>query len=163
MIHYYYGNGAGKTTSAAGLVLRASEVTDVCAVQFLKDGSSGEMKALERLGIKVLAVTGGVSFFRQMTDEDKARITAEHNENLRSALTGGYGLVMLDELGDAVELGLVDIAAVEAVLEAPPCELVITGHKPVEYMISRADYVTEFVNHAHPFSKGMTARQGIEY
>ena len=162
-IHYYYGNGAGKTTAAFGLLLRASAVMDVCAVQFLKDGTSGEVKALEKLGIEVLAVTDGVKFIRSMTGEDRRRITARHNEMLKSVLSGGYGLAVLDELCDAYTNGLADRELVEQLLASPPCELVITGHKPEEEFISHADYVTEFVCHEHPYKHGISARKGIEY
>ena len=162
-IHYYYGNGAGKTSSGFGLLLRASEVMPVCAVQFLKDGTSGEVRALGKLGINVLAVTEGVKFIRSMTDEDRERITARHNEMLKTALSGGYGLIMLDELSDAYANGLADRELVDKMLACPPCELVITGHRPIEEFVSRADYLTEFVCHEHPYSKGVAARQGIEY
>ncbi len=162
-IHYCYGSGAGKTSSAMGLLLRASAVMSVCAVQFLKDGSSGEAGMLAMLGIPVFAVTDGVKFIRSMTDEDRQRITERHNEMLRSVLSGGYGLIVLDELGDAYENGLVDKALVDGMLNSPPCELVITGHKPVEEFVSHADYLTEFVCCRHPYSRGVAARKGIEY
>lgn len=165
MIHYYYGNGAGKTTSAIGLTLRAADVYDPCVVQFLKDGTSGEISALKKLGIPVFAVTGGVKFFRSMTDEDKARITAEHNENLRRAFEKPYTFIMLDELGDAADLGLCDTDLVKSLLTSLPdtCEAVITGHRPTELFLDIADYVTEFVCHEHPYKKGIAARRGIEY
>ena len=162
-IHYYYGSGAGKTSSAMGLLIRASAVMEVCAVQFLKDGSSGEIRALEKLGIPVYAVTGGVKFIRSMTDEDKRRITERHNEILKQAAGGEYGLIVLDELSDAFANGLVDREAVLSLLRCPPCELVITGHKPVEEFTSKADYLTEFICHEHPYKKGVTARKGIEF
>ena len=162
-IHYYYGNGAGKTTAAFGLLLRASQVMKVCAVQFLKDGSSGEVRALEKLSIPVFAVTGGVRFIKNMTVEDRKRITLCHNELLKKALEGDFGLIVLDELGDALANGLVDSELVSLLLTRPPCELVITGHRAVEEIVSHSDYVTEFICREHPYKKGVAARRGIEY
>ena len=46
MIHIYYGNGKGKTSSALGLALRATGAgKSVFFVSFLKDNSSSERNA----------------------------------------------------------------------------------------------------------------------
>ena len=48
MIHIYTGDGKGKTTAACGLALRAAGCgKTVLVVQFLKDGTSGEVCAFE--------------------------------------------------------------------------------------------------------------------
>jgi len=39
----------------------------------------------------------------------------------------------------------------------------ITGHKPVAWIMEKADYVTEMVKHKHPYDQGIAARRGIEY
>ncbi|MGI6218022.1 MAG: cob(I)yrinic acid a,c-diamide adenosyltransferase, partial [Coriobacteriales bacterium] len=41
-------------------------------------------------------------------------------------------------------------------------ELVITGHKPTDWVIDEADYVTEMVKHKHPYDNGIKARKGVE-
>ena len=56
MIHFYYGNGKGKTSAAVGACLRAAGSGLRCAViQFLKNGSSGEIALLRKCGIDVFA------------------------------------------------------------------------------------------------------------
>ena len=57
MLHIYSGNGKGKTTAGFGLVLRqAGYERRVAVAQFLKDGTSGELRALQALScVKVRA------------------------------------------------------------------------------------------------------------
>ena len=56
MLHLYWGDGKGKTTAAMGLALRAlGHGRRVVILQFLKDGSSGEIEMLRRCGAAVYA------------------------------------------------------------------------------------------------------------
>ena len=50
LIHIYCGDGKGKTTSAAGLAVRAAGAgKKVIFAQFLKNGSSSEIKILNKI------------------------------------------------------------------------------------------------------------------
>ena len=50
LVHLYWGEGKGKTTAAMGLALRAlGHGRKVTVVQFLKNGSSGELAPLRAL------------------------------------------------------------------------------------------------------------------
>ena len=49
MIHYYFGDGKGKTSAALGAALRAAGYGDVVIVQFLKNTQSGELLSLQKL------------------------------------------------------------------------------------------------------------------
>ena len=58
MLHLYWGNGKGKTTAAMGLALRAlGHGRRVVIVQFLKDGTSGEIAPLRTAGATVYALS----------------------------------------------------------------------------------------------------------
>lgn len=164
MIHYYYGNGKGKTSAAAGACIRALGSGMKCAfVQFHKNGTSSEITVLRQLQTDVFTCTGSIRFFRDMTAQEITAVTKMHNENLQRVLQKTYDLIVLDELGDALLRETVDAATVLALLKAPPCELIITGHKPDPLLTEYADYITEFRCIAHPYRSGCSARRGIEY
>ena len=165
MIHYYFGSGKGKTSAAVGACIRAAGNGLRCAaVQFLKNGTSGETVLLRRCGIDVLACDfEGIRFFSQMTPDERARVILAHNRNLRSVIAGRYQLLVLDELSDAVQKQAVDPELVTQVLALPETEIIVTGHRRAEQFMACADYITEFQCIAHPFQKGQTARRGIEY
>ena len=60
MLHIYSGNGKGKTTAGFGLVLRqAGYERRVAVAQFLKDGTSGELRALQALSCTAGTAEGG--------------------------------------------------------------------------------------------------------
>ena len=42
-------------------------------------------------------------------------------------------------------------------------EVVLTGRDPAEELLAYADYVSEVRKIKHPFERGITAREGIEY
>ena len=159
LIHVYYGDGKGKTTAALGLALRASGAgMRVLIAQLLKDDRSGELAQLKRLpGVTVLPAPAAMPFPAQMGPAELAQTAERHNAMLREALSrcasGACGLLVLDEA-----------LLRRAVLEKPPAlELVVTGHKPVDWVIERADYVTEMVCRRHPYARGVPARRGIEF
>lgn len=171
MVHYYYGYGKGKTTAAMGLALRAvGHGQRVVIVQFLKDKPSGEIVAISAMPqVTVLSGKGGKGFTFTMTDAEKRETARIHNENLGKAMArvqaGGCDMLVLDEIGDALDLGLLNAAMVEDLLRTCPerTELVMTGHAPTETLVARADYVTEMAKHKHPYDRGVQARKGVEY
>ena len=73
MIHYYFGSGKGKTSAAVGACIRAAGNGLRCAaVQFLKNGTSGEIAFLRAYPIPVLCCSfTGTKFFRDMTPSAK--------------------------------------------------------------------------------------------
>ena len=172
LIHIYCGDGKGKTTAALGLALRAAGYgKNVVIVQFLKGWTCGEHNAIPKLpNIKLLcAKPVNNKFVNDMTDEEKRQTAASQNECLNKALKlvddGQCDLLILDEITDAHQQGMIDYNILEkAIYEKPDSlELVITGHKPDERMLSIADYVTEMIKHKHPYDEGVDARKGIEF
>ena len=169
MIHIYCGDGKGKTTAALGLILRHIGAGGSAALaQFLKSTPTGELAALERLGVPVYRNDLPHGFFPNMTDEMKEAVRAMHNRTLaeatRLARSGECSLLVLDELNPALSLGLIDHSAVLSLLDDHGnAELVITGRDPDAELLARADYITEMKLVKHPYEKGVKARKGIEY
>lgn len=166
LVHLYWGDGKGKTTAAIGLAVRAlGRGLRVAIVQFLKDGGSGELAPLRRLGAAVYSGMSGTKFVFQMTEEEKAKARTLHTELLRQALAGPCDLLVLDEACAACQLEMVDQALLQkAVLERPAGrEVVLTGRDPADWMLQAADYATEMRCHKHPYEQGVAARRGVEF
>lgn len=172
LIHFYYGNGKGKTTAALGLALRAAGFNkNVIIVQFLKDWRCGELQSLSHLpNIYILrGKSSGGNFVFEMTDEEKEKTKRIHDENLKKALEfqkkGQCDLLVLDEVVDAYNLGLIDNELFIKLLENKPesLELVLTGHELNGFVCDKADYVTNMRKIKHPFDMGIPARKGIEF
>ena len=87
MIHIYEGNGKGKTSCAAGLALRAlGRGIPVIFAQFMKDGSSGEIRMLEQLD-HVTVVRPKVFYgFLSRMDREQRQATAEASGQMLAAL-----------------------------------------------------------------------------
>lgn len=166
LIHLYCGEGKGKTTAAMGLALRSLGAgRRVVIVQFLKGGQSGEIPLLRSLGAQIFRGKPGTKFSFQMSPEEQAETRALQTEHLRRALACECDLLVLDEACSAWQTGLVDQELLQkAVLEKrPEVELVLTGRKPPEWMTQAADYITEMRCHRHPYERGISAREGVEF
>lgn len=166
LVHLYCGDGKGKTTAAMGLALRAlGQGMQVVVVQFLKNGTSGELEPLKKLGAAVYSGQPGAKFTFQMNAEEKAQVTKENNARLAEALQQPCDLLILDEICAARNSGMVDEAlAKQAVLERPwHREVVLTGRNPEAWMVEAADYITEMQPRRHPYEQGIPARKGIEF
>ena len=166
LVHLYCGDGKGKTTAAMGLALRAlGQGMQVVVVQFLKNGTSGELEPLKKLGAAVYSGQPGAKFTFHMNAEEKAQATKENNARLAEALQQPCDLLILDEICAARNSGMVDEAlAKQAVLERPQHrEVVLTGRNPEAWMVEAADYITEMQPRRHPYEQGIPARKGIEF
>lgn len=174
MVHIYHGDGKGKTTAAMGLALRAAgHDWRVRVTQFLKDGSSGEVRELAKLpGVEVDACPAAVlagKFTFQMTPDELARVRSAQDGMLaRSAAEladGACDLVVLDEALDAASTGTLDAAALLELARAhgERAEIVLTGRDPAPELIDLADYVTEMRAVKHPYGHGVAAREGVEW
>jgi len=171
LVHLYYGDGKGKTTAAVGLGVRAcGRGKKVLMIQFLKDYDSGEIIALEKFNKNFVIHKGEPvrKFIRSMDVEEKKKMNAAQNDMFQKALemlkSGEYELVILDELVDAVNLGIISMNEVETFIKTKQdnLEVVITGHNPKENIFELCDYITEMKNIRHPYDKGICARLGIE-
>ncbi len=171
LIHIYYGYGKGKTTAALGLAIRAAGYgKQVVLVQFLKNMISGEVLQLSKNdGITVIRGQAYDNFTNSMSENELLKTSDIHNQNLKNAIglvrEDKCDLLILDEVMDAYQLGMLDKDLLENFIKNKPqaLELVITGHNPVKWMLECADYISEMVKRKHPYDSGVAARRGIEF
>lgn len=171
MIHIYYGDGKGKTTAAVGLAVRAAGCgLRVLFVQFLKTDSSGERSVLGKLdNVTLTNCPLNLKFTFDMTDAEKHRTAVLYRNiferSAATALSDRYDMIVLDEIFDVINEGMLTEAQVyEFITNAPnSIEIVMTGRNPSQRFLAEADYITEMKKHKHPFDSGMTARKGIEF
>ena len=133
-------------------------------LQFLKDGSSGEIALLRRCGADVHACPNA-KFTWLMTANEKAEAREHNNAALRTALAAPFDLLVLDEACAACRTGLVDESLLQqaAALAGRGREVVFTGRNPAAWMLEQADYATEMRAEKHPYNKGVAAREGVEF
>jgi len=167
LIHIYCGCGKGKTTCAFGLALRAlGRGFKVLAVQFCKDGTSGELEALKKSGLDFTFCEG---FKPESNFKAENPAKAYENDVLTcfeqmAERSRDYDMLILDELTWGIYYKAVTIDAVAEFLKNKPehLEVIITGRYPPDEILALADYVTEMKLVKHPFEKGIPAREGIE-
>ena len=165
MLHLYWGNGKGKTTAAMGLALRAlGHGQRVVIVQFLKDGTSGEIAPLRAAGATVYACPNA-KFTWLMDEADKAAAREASARALGQALAEPFDLLVLDEACAALKSGILDEALLRRAVAFAKNgrEVVLTGRDPAPWLQDAADYSTEMRAHRHPYADGVAAREGVEY
>ncbi|WP_134684040.1 cob(I)yrinic acid a,c-diamide adenosyltransferase [Brevibacillus migulae] len=173
LVLVYTGDGKGKTTAALGLAIRAKgRGKRVIVIQFIKspERTYGEKIVFDQLGIEIHQT--GVGFTWTKTPE-------EHRQALQQAWqftkekvrNGGYDVVILDELNNALAIDrfpIADVLPVEEVLELirnrpHGMHLVITGRSAKPELIDEADLVTEMKAVKHYYDEGVPAVLGVEY
>lgn len=173
LIHVYCGDGKGKTTAAVGLAVRAAaDEKNVLFSQFLKDGTSNELKTLRKLDhVFVLPEKASFGFSFQMTEEQRKHAAQYYNSKLDTIISkisdssGQIDVLVMDEFMAAYnEQFICCKRAIEFLENKPPqLEIVLTGRNPKEEILKLADYVTEMKKQKHPYDKGIYGRKGIEY
>lgn len=170
IIQVYTGDGKGKTTAAIGLVTRAwGRGLKVKVFQFLKaPGGSGEHWAFLGFNPPLHIYPLGTGEFiqdRPPTPKEIA-LTADGWKQVEEAiLSDTLDIVVVDELSHVINKGLLPLETVLAVIKQKPArlELVLTGRDMPKEIIEAADLVTEMKMVKHPYQKGLSAREGIEF
>jgi cob(I)alamin adenosyltransferase len=189
MLQVYTGTGKGKTTAAIGLSIRAIGAgMRVYIMQFMKGLAYSEQQVLRSFAPELVLKTTGKPFFvaeeGMLTPEEKAAwgddvvifppgkppadyvkmLEKGFDEAAREASSGKYGLVILDEINVALFFGMIKRERVEKMLDSIPdgIEVVCTGRNAPDWLIDKADLVTEMKEIKHYYQKGIEARKGIE-
>ena len=171
LIHIYTGDGKGKTTAAVGLAVRfAGTGGRVLFCRFLKTNDSGELEILKNIPEIKLTDNPKVFHMIHLKDGELPEGAAQYykamfDEAVSGAVAGDCGLLVMDELIGAVNLGFISTADVLSFLNNRPdnLEVVMTGRNPAPELIKAADYVSEIRKIRHPYDKGIKARKGIEF
>lgn len=172
LVHLYYGDGKGKTSSAMGIAVRAAGWDKkVCIFQFLKNQLSGEEISFKRFNnITVIkSLSDNNKFFWEMTDEQKKelkdRVLDLYLKLEKEIQENKYNVIICDEILGAIENGLISENKLCNSLKNKPknLELIITGRRASNKLIDLCDYVSEIKCIKHPFNRGIKARKGIEY
>lgn len=172
LLMVYTGDGKGKTTAALGMCVRAAGYDwRVCLIQFVKGSwKYGELKGLKKLEPNVELHVIGEGFVGILDDTksfEEHRAAAQRGVLLavEKISSGTYPLIILDELNVAFQLGLVTLDEFEQILSArgEKQHLVITGRGAPDWLIAKADLVTEMREIKHPYQKGILAQKGVDW
>ena len=188
LVQLYTGDGKGKTTAAIGQIIRAlGHGNRAVLVQFMKGSNYyGELDTLGLLKPRVeifqygrvcshnslikqgesnCLACGNCFVPRDGATEFDRQYTALALNRSKLALSGDYNLVVLDEILNAVDFGLLSEEDVLNLLKLRPghVELILTGRNAPQALIAQADLVSEMKCHRHPFEQGIAARRGVEY
>lgn len=170
LIHLYYGDGKGKTTTGMGLIVRAAGYgCKVLLYQFMKNNETSERKVLENVeNITIIDGLDKEKFSFQMTEEEKREHKRFYEDRFRmvteKAVSESYDVLFLDEAIYTISAGLLDEELVLEFLKNKPdrLEVILTGNTPSQRLIDQADYVSQIKKMKHPFDQGKPARMGIE-
>jgi len=165
-IYVFTGEGAGKTTAALGMALRAlGHDYKVIVIQFLKWWkNTGEYKIKNRLkGYEVYQFgRKGWHGLGNLDDRDK-KLAEKGFEFAEKALKRKPNLLILDELNLALYCKLLDIDKIINFLKKTPSniDIVITGRNAPKEIIAIADCVNEVKIIKYP--KKIITKKGISY
>ena len=171
LVHIYCGDGKGKTTASVGAAVRAAgSGKKVVIKRFLKNDQSGEVEVLKKIPeITLLPCTRQFGFSWKMSPQEREEAKTYYNEELekawKMALDQDSDMLILDEAVGACSLGFINEERLLVLISSKPekLEVILTGRNPSKALLASADYVTEMVMRAHPYTRGIPARKGIEY
>lgn len=166
LIHVYTGNGKGKTTAAVGQAFRAlGHGWRVRMIQFMKHCHCGEVEQARRTKNFEIEQFGNGFIIGKIKKEDVEMAKKGMERAHEIIANNDCDLLILDEINIAMDYGLIGVEEVIKLMKAKPpeMELILTGRNAPKEIIRLADLVTEMKEIKHPYKRGITAREGIEY
>lgn len=170
LLQVYTGDGKGKTTAAFGMAFRAhGRGFKVGVVQFMKTRATGEVMLAQTLeNFFVKRIDTSPKFTWDMNEAELVELKATIREGFflicELVKAAEYDMLILDEFNHIIVQGFVTKEEVLELIDAKPdsMEIVMTGRNAPDWLMERADLVTEMKCIKHPFDKGIPARVGIE-
>ncbi|MCP4366177.1 MAG: cob(I)yrinic acid a,c-diamide adenosyltransferase [Planctomycetes bacterium] len=166
-VQVYTGDGKGKTTAAMGQAIRAlGHGQRVLVVQFLKGRPTGEIDILRGMDNVTVQRYGSSEFVcGDPTPEDMALAKEGFEKAVEAVMSGGYDLVILDEINILVNYKMLEVDQVLRLIKERPegVELILTGRNAHPQVVDAADLVSEVRAVKHYYKEGVGARPGVEY
>lgn len=174
----YTGEGKGKTSASLGLMARALGNRDrVAFIQFIKYWGVSEHVFIRDIQSmfedQLYFYKGGKGFYdagdmsaTDITPEQHKQAAAEtYNEALKAATSGGYELVICDEINNAVHDGLLSEQHLRELIESKheKTSLCLTGRDFPESLLELTDIATNMTKIKHHFDDKFIANKGIDY
>lgn len=167
LIHTCFGHGAGKTSRAVGLAIRAAgSGLNVHFIQFMKSGDSGEVGVLKTIPGISYRCPGRHTFIMGGGPRDlHFQHAAQAYEWALEAARAGTHVLVCDEILNTLPFGLLEEQHLLDLIALcrGRTELMMTGRDAPAAIIEASDYVTELVMHKHPYNRGVQARKGVEF
>jgi cob(I)alamin adenosyltransferase len=171
IVQLYTGDGKGKTTAAIGQAVRAAGAgKKVAFFQFLKGGKfpvSEEKILIAQDNIDYTRFNQTTKLFDKKLDSTSmaARIRLDLNIVKKAALSGKYGMIILDEITHVIKAGYCDEKSVINMIKKSPSGtgFVLTGREASAGLVKAADLVTEMKAIKHPYNRGVKAARGVEF
>jgi cob(I)alamin adenosyltransferase len=166
------GYGKGKTTIALGIAVRAcGHDMRTSIIQFMKgDIYAGEWDGIKKMDCTVELISTGKGF---CGIQGNPYPFEEHRENAQDAViltyqkmeSGQWDILILDEINNALHLGLVDLEQVLKIIckKPPDMHLVLTGRDAHSQVVELADTVSEVLEVKHAYQKDIEPQPGIDY
>jgi cob(I)alamin adenosyltransferase len=176
----YTGEGKGKTSASVGLLARAlGRDWKVAYVQFVKTWETGESKFIETIqkadvyGDKLFYYRGGKGFYNAGDISAKDVSEAEHKKAaldtyliaIEKATSGGFDLVICDEINNSVHDGLLPINKLKDLLTKrnKKTSVCVTGRNFPKELLKYTDIATDMTKIKHHFDDKFLANKGIDY
>lgn len=171
----FTGNGKGKTTASLGQMVRVlGRGRAALMIQFIKGPwTSGEdlfadtfkipaeKFRIKKMGLGFVGILGD-----KLPKEEHAKAAEKALEYFKKELSGGkWHLMILDEINNAVSLGLLKVAQVAETIKDFPEEklLILTGRDAPKEVIELADLATEMKELKHPYNDFKLGKNTVEF
>lgn len=170
MLIVYTGNGKGKTSASVGQSIRAhGQNMKVCFGQFMKSNKeTGEQMFLKSI-FKENFYIGGIGFFLKEEDRQAHREAAQKTlawAHARIFENDKPDVVVLDETLYALGSNLITQDEVEHLIDVcheKNIHLVLSGRGAPDWLIEKADIVSDIQDVKHASRSGVKASKGIEF
>jgi cob(I)alamin adenosyltransferase len=154
-----------------GAALRAvGQGFKVLMIQFIKGSwHYGELDAAAMLGGAFEIRPMGRGFVKVGTDKIDPQDIRLAEEAWKAAVeaihTGKYDMLILDEINNALDYGMIALEPVLAELARRPekMHIICTGRNAPARLVEAADLASEMKEIKHPYNAGIMAQRGIEY